>query len=380
MERHLRSVDGDRIAVIPPGVESPGAFIAGWLEAGGSLHGADLVHLVRQWPLGLRSLAGLSWHGADLSECHAANLDFSRGDFTVANLRSGNFRGADFSGAVLAGTVLDAANFHGACLADSRWLPHLGPGRGGRHRLRPQLDEFLPWDRTLARCADFERADLTGAVLVQADLTAASLVEADLSGAIIERATLEGAIMSGARLRGTTVLRTTIITATLCEVAGAEGAVFRTNEYLEMPMPRTITEASWSFPGLLRRYVREEVARWRRLPREIRVDYRRMLLTRALVLGSVPVLALLAWRYVETNALLGLITAAGAATTFALRRYFTMGLQSLVGFLLGRANDAEGLWRSGLRGRRFVRAALRGGLAEEGLRRPAAAAREGGDA
>lgn len=369
--RWLRSVDGDIITACGD-YTTPALFLRGWLARGGTLRGSDLVHLVRQWPWEVRSLAGLGWCGADLGECHAAGLDFSGGDFTLALLRSGNFRGADFSGTLLAGTIMDAANFHGASLRGARIIPHESSAGGGRHRLRPQADEFIHWDRALARCADFESADLGKVLMVQADLTAASLAGAVLAGTIIERCTLDGAIMTEARLTGATIMRTSMITATLCEVDTARGAVFRTCEYVEMPVPRTITESSWRFPGLLVRYLGEEISRWRRLPGEIRVDYRRMLVSRAVVLGSVPVLALLAWRYVETNALLGLITAVGAATTFALRRYFTIGLQSLVGFLLGRANDAEGLWRSGLRGRRFVRAALRGGVAQDHLRRPAA--------
>lgn len=355
----LRSVAHETLAQVDSHWGSPGEFITDWLAQGHSLKAVDLVHFVRQWPQPWAHLRGHDFTNVDMSECHAAGIDMSGSDFTRTVMRSGNFRGCVFKDCVMAGTILDAANMHGANLSGSMLVAAPQQGTRARHVLRPQMDEFLPWDRVLARSTDFEDACLDQCLITQADFTAATFENASLQDCLVEKCNMEGAVFTGSTWDRSHVYRSDLVSATLCD-AQAQDAVFRSNEYVEVPVPRTIADSAWAFPRQCWGYIQEEMAHYQKLVPEIRTDYQRQLLFRFLVVASVPLLAILAWKYVETNAVLGLITAAGAVSTFALRRYFTMLLQSVFGFAFGKANDAEGLWRSGLRGKALCKAILSG--------------------
>ena len=312
------------------------------------LQGADLNHFVNQWPEHQRSLSNINWSNVDLTECTATGLDLSEGVFERTVMMRASLHHSNLSGSRFAGTILDAAGLDHCCMDHSDFVSTPQLGTQARHALRPHMDEFLPFDRVLARSADFAHASMQHCVFQQVDFGSAMMASANISHSVIEKCSFEGSVLELTNFGHCHVYRSDLISSTL-SASVCDQAVFRSNDYVQMPLPRTIADASFAFPGQFWRYLKTEYQHWLVMPREICVDYQRVLLIKLLVFSSVPLLAVLAWKYVATNSVLSLITAVGAVSTYALRRYFTMLLQAAVGFLFGKANDAEGLWRAGQR-------------------------------
>lgn len=333
--------------------QTPVQFLTWAITQKQDFSGADLVKFVRQWPENLRSLAHMNFRGINLMECHAAGIDFQSCDFTLAILRGAHMRGCDFSHAVFGGTIMDAVNMHDCNLQFCEMIQVPQSGRA-RHYLRPHEDEFLPFDRVLARGADFSNCDFSNSLLTCVNFNAAMFEHAKLISCLIEKCDFTGAIFTGCDWNNSTVYRSELMSVTLSDSI-SDGAVFRSNEYIEFPVPKLIAEASFAFPQQLWGYIKEEVAQFKRMPATIKTDYTRVLLIRVLVIATAPMLAFLAWKYLETNAILSLITAVGAISTFALRRYFTMLLQGVFSYAFGKANDAEGLWKAGHRGKNLAK-------------------------
>ena len=204
-----------------------------------------------------------------------------------------------------------------------------------RHVLRPEADEFVLFHRCLIRTADLSRADLRGASILYADLSSVELTQADLRGARIEPTTLQGADLGGARFDGALVFRCLLSSPNLHEVS-AEGAVFRSNIYMELPALPQILLAGWRFPMQMLRYLREEAQQRRLVPRAIRTDLDRMLGMRVFVLLSIPLAVTVAWRSIETAPGVSTVLAFGAVSVFAARRYVTMALEAVIVTIFGR--------------------------------------------
>lgn len=316
------------------------------VSAGAELSHADLVRMVQQWPSSDQSLAGLDLSGVDLTSAHAVGLTFDRCRFVCTVLRDCHATGASFVNCVFSGTIMDAGSFEHCNFSHSEFVENPQTSSMARHHLRPHSDEFLPFDRVLARSANFIMSKFVHCVFSQVNFTSAAFEQANLSWCIVDKCNFEGAVFDQTSFAHSHVYRSDLVSATLCE-CDSTGAVFRSNDYFEIPVPKTIADSSFAFPRQLKGYFLAELSHWRLMGKEIKLDYKRQLLIKLLVFSSVPLLALLAWKYVETNVVVSMITAAGAISTWALRRYFTMLLQAAVGFLLGKANDAEGLWRAG---------------------------------
>ncbi|MES2713381.1 MAG: pentapeptide repeat-containing protein [Pseudomonadota bacterium] len=325
---------------------SPRALLERLVDEGITLEGADLTRLLRDWP-GAYTLAGAVLNGADLRGCQGSGICLRNASLRGAILRNAVLRAVDFTQADLSGAILDGAGLPGAVL--KRAL--LGPlpqaaGAAARHILRPEADEFVPFHRCLIRTADLSRADLRGASILYAELSSAELSGADLRGARIERTTFQGADLEGARFDAALVFRCLLSSPNLHEVT-AEGAVFRSNIYMELPALPQILLAGWRFPMQLFRYLREEARQRKMLPRAIRTDLDRMLGMRLFVLLSIPLAVTLAWRSIETAPGVSTVLAFGAVSVFAARRYVTMALQAVIVTILGRLNDADGALRAG---------------------------------
>lgn len=323
------------------------------------IRGADLVKFVKQWDPPQRYLSDLDFTNADMSECYAAGLVFSGSNFTRAIIRSGNFTRCIMHDCLFAGTIMDAAIMHNCDLTRSMFIETAQRSNRARHPLRPHTDEFLPFDRTLARSTNFDSAKLNNCLMTQVNFIAAMFENAEIKNGLIEKCTFEGAVFTDTRWDNSHVYRSDIVSTTLVQ-SYAPGAIFRSNDYIEIPVPTAIAEASFSFPRQLWNYIKEEYKHWHIMPREIFVDYRRVLVIKSCIVLSVPLLAGLAWKLVEINSLLSMISAIGAISTFALRRYFTMILQAVFGFAFGKANDAEGLWKAGHRGKDLAKLLLKG--------------------
>jgi uncharacterized protein YjbI with pentapeptide repeats len=318
------------------------------LKSHHNLHGADLTLFVSQWPCHKQSLAGINWKDADLTECVATNIDFSGGTFERSVLMRATLHHSNFSQCMFLGTIMDAAGFDHCCFDGSEFVSIKQTGKQARHALRSQLDEFLPFDRVLARSADFAHASMCNCLFEHANFSSAMMMAVDFTNSIIENCCFEGVVFTNANFAHCDVYRSDMISSTLNLITSNE-AVFRSNDYFQMPMPRTIADASFSLIKQVKNYVIAEFCHWKTLTPQVRTDYDRVLLIKLVVFLSVPLLALLAWHFVETNQVVSMITALGAINTFALRRYWTMLLQAIFGFVLGKINDADGLWRRGMR-------------------------------
>lgn len=323
-------------------------FVQAALDADVNFSHTDLTRTVQQWPNHAQSLHDVVWSDQDLTSCHAMYVNFQGGKFVRTIMRDilatrAQFMNCDFSGA-----ILDAGSFEWCNFSDSVFdvTPQVG-GRA-RHPLRPQRDEFVPFDRVLARSANFAHAEFERCVFVHVLFTAAQFEHVNFSCAIFEHCSFEGALFDETCMHDCMVFNCELITTTLCGCNTA-GACFRGNEYFEMPVPKVITLAAWQFPKQLITYVREEFDHWSRMGKEVKQDYKRQVLIKLMVMISVPLLALIAWKYVETNWVISMVTAIGAVSTWALRRYFTMIMQAGGSWLLGKMNHAEGLWRMGHR-------------------------------
>lgn len=350
---YLRDVNHRTLLTIQNPPESAGQALTQVLAQGHDLKAVDLVHFVKQWPAHARDLTHMDLQGVDMSECHAAGVQFSHSNFTHAILRSANLRSCVMHNCLFAGAILDAANMHGCDLTGSMIVQHHPEGGSQRHPMRPHQDEFLPWDRVMARGVDLDSACLDHCLITQVDFTAATFENASLKYCMIEKCQFTSALMQGAHVDHSHVYRSDLSTPSLHE-AHTPHAVFRSNDYVSVPVARTIFESGVQFPKMLGRYVRAEIRHYTQLPKEVKTDYTRQILLRVLVIATVPVLVLLAWKFVETNALVSVLSAVGAVSTFALRRYVTMMLQGIMGYTWGKVNDAEGLWKSGVRGRQLV--------------------------
>jgi uncharacterized protein YjbI with pentapeptide repeats len=323
-------------------------FICAVIHTGISLSHTDLTRTVQQWPTQLQELTHINWSDQDLTSCLAVHVNFSHGVFHRCILRDmlathAQFQSCDFSGA-----ILDAGSFESCDFSDSHFDITPQQGSKSRHPLRPQRDEFLPFDRVLARSVNFAHAKFERCVFVHVLFTAAQFEHADFSFSILEQCNFEGALFDHTVMQNCMVFNCELVTTTLCACV-TSGSCFRGNEYFEMPVPKMITLAAWQFPRQLLTYVREEFDHWRRMGTEVKQDYRRQVIFKLVIMFSVPVLALLAWKYVETNWIISMVTAIGAVSTWALRRYFIMILQAGGSWVLGRVNHAEGLWKMGHR-------------------------------
>jgi uncharacterized protein YjbI with pentapeptide repeats len=345
----LKDLFGNTVVSASDGsYHSAADFMRHVLKIKKNLHDANIQEMVRQWPDDRQSLANIDWSGVDLSGCDASNLDLSSGDFTHtiirgAVLRSAILRKSIFAGTIMDGTCLERCDISGSLLTEVKQV-----GSTARHHLRPHADEFLPFDRLLARSADFTNAILDDCTIVHANFTAAIFEGASIKRTVIEKCNMEGAVFTGADFSDSHVYRSDLVSATIC-LSICTNAVFRSNEYIEVPVPKTIADASFSFPRQVIGYFRAEIDHWKSMPRELRIDYKRVIMIKLMVFASVPAMVVLAWKYVETNALMSLITAMGAISTLAMRRYVIMLMQAIVGFVLGKINDAEGLWKKGFR-------------------------------
>lgn len=360
MEKVLKSSSNQIIASVSEHVECAANCLQHILATiTNNLCGADLVKFVKQWDAPQRHLSDLDFTNADLSECYAAGLNFSGSNFTRAIIRSGNFTDCIMHDCLFAGTIMDAAIMHNCDLTRSMLIETSQRSNRARHPLRPHTDEFLPFDRTLARSTNFDSAKLNNCLITQVNFVAAVFENAEIKNCLIEKCMFEGAVFTNAQWDKSHVYRSDVVSTTLV-YSYAPGAIFRSNDYIEIPMPTAIAEASFSFPKQLWNYVKEEYKHWHIMPKEIFIDYRRVLIIKSCIVLSVPVLAGLAWKLVETNSLLSMISAIGAISTFALRRYFIIALQAIFGFAFGKANDAEGLWKAGHRGKDLARLLLKG--------------------
>jgi hypothetical protein len=208
------------------------------------------------------------------------------------------------------------------------------------------MDEFLPFDRCLARTANFSHASFMNCEFTQVNFRDAQFSHASMAHAIMDKCSFEGAIFEQTDWQDCWVFNCDLTSSTLNQIVTHE-SVFRGNDYFEIPVPKTIADASWAFPKQFFLYVKEELEHWQHMVPEVKLDYTRQILIKIMVWLSVPVLALLAWSYLETNWVVSMITAMGAMSAWSLRRYFTMIMQAGVGFLLGKLNHADGLWKSG---------------------------------
>ncbi|MDB5380402.1 MAG: hypothetical protein JWO26_34 [Rhodospirillales bacterium] len=136
---------------------------------------------------------------------------------------------------------------------------------------------------------------------------------------------MQGADLGGARFDGALVFRCLLSSPNLHEVT-AEGAVFRSNVYMELPALPQILRSGWRFPLQLVGYLREEARHRKMLPRAIRTDLDRMLWMRLLVLLSIPLAVTLTGRSIESAPDVSTVLAFDAVRVFAARRYVTMAL------------------------------------------------------
>ncbi len=206
------------------------------------------------------NLSGASFVGADLSGANLGGTTFVGARFDNASLvgasmRSGNFTGASFFGANLAGvdlqngafecqgqqdpgqrTLLAGASFNSANLTDARFVSGDDPEEGDdlcalSLTRSPDL-AFVQWDRAdlsgaIMHNIALEAADLATVTLAEADLRAgclrdATILRADLSDANLEGATLEDAnaldtIWLRANLAGADLTRTTLSGANMTD-------------------------------------------------------------------------------------------------------------------------------------------------------------------
>lgn len=355
----LRDVNHDHMATLSQNHPCARDAITHLIHTGVDLRSADLVHFVKQWPLPHRHLHGVDFTGVDMSECHAAGVDFSHSNFTHAVMRSAHLRSCIFKNCLFAGTILDAANMHGCYLSGSMLVQHVPEGGSVRHTMRPHQDEFIPWDRVMARAVDLDSACLDHCLITQVDFTAATFENASLKSCMVEKCQFTSALMTNACFDHSHVYRSDLGTNSL-NSASTTGAVFRSNEYVSVPLAKTIFESGFQFPRMVMRYVKSEINHYRLLTPEVKTDYTRQILLRLMVIATVPLLVILAWKFVETNALVSLVSAVGAVSTIALRRYFTMMLQGIMGFTWRKVNDAEGLWKSGVRGKPLLTSLFKG--------------------
>lgn len=328
--------------------ESAAHCMSRLLKSHQALHGANLTLFVSQWPCHKQSLAGISWKDVDLTECVATNIDFGGGTFERTVLMRATLHHSNFSNCEFLGTIMDAAGFDHCCFDGCEFVSIKQTGSHARHALRSQLDEFLPFDRVLARSADFAHASMKNCLFEHVNFSSAMMMGVDFANSIIENCCFEGVVFTNANFAHCDVYRSDMISSTL-NLITSEQAVFRSNDYFQMPLPKTIADASFSLIKQVKNYVLTEFQHWKTLTPQVRTDYDRVLLIKLVVFLSVPLLALLAWHLVETNQVVSMITALGAINTFALRRYWTMLLQAMVGFVLGKINDADGLWRRGMK-------------------------------
>jgi len=323
-------------------------FVCAALQADVNLSHTDLSRTVQQWPAHAQDLDHMDFSDQDLTSCHATHVNFQGSKFVRTIMRDilathAQFRNCDFSGA-----ILDAGSFEWCDFSDSEFDVSPQVGNKARHPLRPQRDEFVPFDRVLARSVNFAHARFERCVFVHVLFTAAQFEHVDFTCAIFEHCSFEGALFEETLMQDCMVFNCELITTTLCGCI-TSGACFRGNDYFEMPVPKVITLAAWQFPKQMFTYVREEFAHWQRMDAEVKQDYKRQVIIKLIIMFSVPMLALIAWKYVETNWVISMVTAIGAVSTWALRRYFTMIMQAGGSWLLGRMNHAEGLWRLGHR-------------------------------
>lgn len=225
-----------------PSDASPRALLKRLVREGLALEGADLTRLLRDWP-GAHTLDEAMLDGAHLRGCQGSGVSLRGASLRGAILRNAVLRAVDLTQADLSGAILDGAGMPGAVLR--RVL--LGPlpqarGASARHIPRPEADEFVPFHRSLIRTAD-----LRGASILYAELSSAELSRADFRGARIERSTMQGADLGGARFDGALVFRWLLSSPNLHEVT-AEGAVFRSNVYMELPALPQILLSGWRFP------------------------------------------------------------------------------------------------------------------------------------
>lgn len=355
----LRDVNHDVIHVLDQDHASAAQALAHVITQGVPLKAVDLVHFVQQWPTHYRDLTHMNFVNVDMSECHAAGINFSHSDFTCANLRSAHLRGCMFTTCVFAGTILDAANMHACDLTASMIVEHEKQDFSLRDHMRPTSDQLLPYVRVMARGVDLEAACLDACLITHADFTAATFTQVSMKDCLIEKCVFDSVLMHDVDLSDSLIYRSDMCTSSLIHVL-TQGAVFRNNEYVQIPSAKIILEGGVHAPQLVWQYVQSEWAHWRNITPEVRQDYRRQIWLRILVMATVPLLVFLAWRYVETNWVMSVITAVGAVSTFALRRYVTQMLQGVFGFTWGKINDAEGLWRSGVRGKALMSAVCKG--------------------
>lgn len=152
-------------------------------------------------------LRGVTFAGADLSQCSFLETDVSGVDFSGAKLEQATFLKCAGEGAVFASANLTAARFVQGCVFERAVFRQalLSPGalRGSR---------LAGSDFTEARlgAADMSECDLSGAILsrvsahgalfLKANLSGADMVSADLMNALLSNAELQGADLRGANL------------------------------------------------------------------------------------------------------------------------------------------------------------------------------------
>jgi uncharacterized protein YjbI with pentapeptide repeats len=357
--RYLTDVNQDVIQEIPQSHVTARAALQDLISQGISLKACDLVTFVQQWPPQSRDLTHMNFANVDMSECDAHGLNFNHSDFTLACLRSAQLRHSSLKECVFAGTILDAANMHACDLSHSMIVEHVRSDLSVRDHLRPTQDQLLPHVRVMARAVDLESACLDACLITHVDFTAASFTHVSMQFCLIEKCTFDSAIMHGVMLTHSLIYRSDLCTSSLTHVQ-TQGSVFRNNEYMVWPSARMVLEGGFRMPQLLHMYVHSEWSHYQTVTAEVKQDYRRQIWLRLLVMATVPVLVLLAWHYVETNWVMSVITAVGAMSTVALRRYVIQILQGLFGFTWGKLNDAEGLWRSGVRGKALMTAICNG--------------------
>jgi uncharacterized protein YjbI with pentapeptide repeats len=345
---YLYNTEGGEIWSSSDHHASAKSFIQAALDVGISFSHVDLTRTLQQWPTHVRDLSHMMWSDQDLTSAHMMHVNFSHGVFHRCILRDCLATHATFTSCDFSGAILDAGSFEFCDFSDSQFDVTPQVGVSARHPLRPQLDEFLPFDRVLARSVNFAHAQFERCVFVHVLFTAAQFEHVNFSCAIMEHCNFEGVLFQDTIMVNCMLFNCELITTTLCKCI-TSGACFRGNEYYAWPMPKVITRAAWKFPRQLCTYVQEELAHWRRMGTEVKQDYKRQVMIKFMIMVSVPVMVLIAWKYVETNWVISMVTAVGAMSTWALRRYFTMIMQAGGSYILGRVNQAEGLWRLGHR-------------------------------
>jgi uncharacterized protein YjbI with pentapeptide repeats len=207
-----------------PSYTAPGATAAGDQQ----LTARDITQRLFQAAPGSKP----DLHGLNLSRLDLADLDFKQAgldgsDLYGADLSRANLKGTSLVGARLDSTTMTSADFSGADLTDARSLrPTVftslevetaeAPRFVGARLVRFRSDGWL--DR-----ADFEGADLTGAILgraasrepsvnaparlVSANFTRAILKDAKLTGTSLAYARFVDADLSGANLIGTNLTK-----------------------------------------------------------------------------------------------------------------------------------------------------------------------------